>query len=76
MSQVTAAEIGRVSLFEGLPAEDLAALAAVATRQRLEDGDTLFEQGRPARSLHVVVEGGLVLRTEAGGRSIIVESLR
>ncbi|MDQ2964487.1 MAG: cyclic nucleotide-binding domain-containing protein [Chloroflexota bacterium] len=76
MSQVTAAEIARISLFEGLPAEDLAALAGVASRRRLGDGEALFEQGAPARSLHVVVEGGLVLRTEAGGRSIIVESLR
>jgi CRP-like cAMP-binding protein len=76
MSQVTAAEIGRVSLFEGLPAEDLAVLAGVASRRRLGNGEPLFEQGRPAQSLHVVVEGGLVLRTEADGRSVIVESLR
>jgi CRP-like cAMP-binding protein len=76
MSQVPAAEIGRVSLFEGLPSEDLAAIAAVASRRRLGDGETLFVQGQPARTLHVVVEGGLVLRAEADGRSVIVESLR
>jgi CRP-like cAMP-binding protein len=76
MSKVTTAEIARISLFEGLPAEDLATLAAAASRRRLEGGETLFEQGRPARTLHVVVEGGLVLRAEADGRSIIVESLR
>lgn len=76
MSQVTAAEIARISLFEGLPGEDLSALAAVAARRRLEDGETLFEQGQPAGTLHVVVRGGLILRAEADGRSIVVESLR
>jgi CRP-like cAMP-binding protein len=76
MNEVTADEIARVSLFEGLPAEDLTALAAVASRRRLGDGEALFEQGQPARTLHVVVQGGLVLRTEADGRSVIVESLR
>lgn len=76
MSQVTAAEIARISLFEGLPGEDLSALAAVAARRRLEDGETLFDQGQPAGTLHVVVTGGLILRAEADGRSIVVESLR
>ena len=76
MSQVTAAEVARISLFEGLPGEDLSALAAVAGRRHLADGQTLFEQGQPARTLHVVVSGGLTLRAEAGGRSIVVESLR
>jgi CRP-like cAMP-binding protein len=76
MNNVTADEIARISLFEGLPAEDLSKLAAVASRRRLGDGEALFEQGQPARSLHVVVQGGLVLRAEADGRSVIVESLR
>jgi CRP-like cAMP-binding protein len=76
MNKVTADEIGSVSLFEGLPAEDLFALAAVASRRQLGDGEALFEQGQPARTLHVVVGGGLVLRAEADGRSVIVESLR
>lgn len=76
MNKVTADEIARVSLFEGLPTEDLSALATVASRQQLRDGEALFEQGQPARTLHVVVHGGLVLRAEADGRSVIVESLR
>jgi CRP/FNR family transcriptional regulator, cyclic AMP receptor protein len=76
MSQVTAAEIAHISLFEGLPVEAQAALAAVARRRRLGDGETLFEQGQPAHTMHVVVEGGLVLRAEADGRSVVVDSLR
>jgi CRP-like cAMP-binding protein len=76
MSAVVAAEIARISLFEGLPDEDLTRLADVASRRRLEDGETLFQQGQPAGTLHVVVRGGLVLRAEADGRSVIVESLR
>lgn len=75
MSDVTAADVGRISLFEGLPDADLRRLAEVATRRHLDDGEVLFEQGRPARTLHAVVGGGLVLRAEADGRSVIVESL-
>jgi CRP/FNR family transcriptional regulator, cyclic AMP receptor protein len=75
MSDVRPDEIAGVSLFEGLPGEDHAVLAEAAGRRRLGDGQMLFEQGQPARTLHVVVRGGLVLRAEADGRSVVVESL-
>jgi CRP/FNR family transcriptional regulator len=76
MNPVTPAEIGRISLFDGLPDDELAGLAAVTGRKRLADGDTLFEQGQPAGTLHVVISGGLVLRADAGRRSVIVDSLK
>jgi CRP/FNR family transcriptional regulator len=76
MNPVTPAEIGRISLFDGLPDDELAGLAAVTVRKRLADGDTLFEQGEPAGTLHVVISGGLVLRADAGRRSVIVDSLK
>jgi CRP/FNR family transcriptional regulator, cyclic AMP receptor protein len=76
MNPVTPAEVGRISLFAGLPDDELAGLASVAVRRRLDDGATLFEQGQPASTLHVVVGGGLVLRADAGRRSVIVETLR
>ena len=76
MNQVTPSEIGRISLFEGLPEDELASLAAVTVRKRLGDGDTLFEQGQPAGTLHVVISGGLILRAEADRRSVIVDTLQ
>jgi CRP-like cAMP-binding protein len=72
---VSAADLGRIGLFEGLPAADLEALAAHASRRRLSDGDVLFEQGEAASTLYVVVDGGLVLRATGNGRSVIVEAL-
>ena len=74
MNPVTASEMGRISLFDGLPEDELAGLAAVTIRKRLDDGDTLFEQGQPAATLHVVMSGGLVLRADANRRSVIVDT--
>ena len=76
MNPVTPAEIGRISLFDGLPDDELAGLAGVTVRKRLDDGDTLFEQGQPAGTLHVVISGGLVLRANADRRSVIVDTLQ
>jgi CRP-like cAMP-binding protein len=76
MTAVTPADLERVSLFAGLPADDLAGLAAAASRRHLDDGEALFEQGQSAENLYVVERGALVLRAEDGRRSVIVESLR
>jgi CRP-like cAMP-binding protein len=76
MNPVTPAEIGRISLFDGLPEDELAGLASVTARKRLDDGETLFEQGQPAATLHIVITGGLVLRADADRRSVIVDTLR
>ena len=75
MIAVSATDLAGVPLFEGLPEEELAGLAAVSSRRRLADGETLFRQGQPAATLHVVVAGGLVLRADAGRHSVIVDSL-
>ena len=76
MSAVSGADLARVSLFADLPMDELDELAGHAVRKRLEDGEVLFEQGRPATTLHVVVDGGLVLRAEGDGQSVIVDTLR
>lgn len=75
MNAVSAAELAQVSLFEGLPEAELAQLAGAASRRLLDDGATLFRQGEPATTLHVVVSGGLILRADSGPRSVIVDSL-
>lgn len=76
MTPITAADLTGVSLFEGLPADELEPLAADSTRHRLTDGEVLFERHQPAQSLYVVVRGGLVLRAEDRGRAVIVDTLR
>jgi CRP-like cAMP-binding protein len=76
MNPITAVDLAGVGLFEGLPEDELEGLAAASAHRRLSDGEILFEQGTPARTLYVVVRGGLILRAEDGGRSVIVETLR
>ena len=76
MNAITANDLGTVALFEGLPEDELATLAAGSTHRALSDGEVLFERGQSARTLYVVVRGGLVLRAEDRGRSVIVETLR
>jgi len=76
MTVVDAADLARVSLFAGLPEDELAGLAGHSARRPLADGEVLFEQGRPARTLYVVVAGGLVLRRVDAGSSVIVDTLR
>ena len=76
MNAVDARDLGRVSLFADLPEDELAALAGQSTRRPLSDGEVLFEQGRPAQALYVVVGGGLVLRRDDAGSTVIVDTLR
>jgi CRP/FNR family transcriptional regulator, cyclic AMP receptor protein len=76
MNPVTSVDLARIGLFEGLPETELAALATDSAKRRLADGEVLFAQGEPARTLYVVVRGGLVLRAGGDGRSVIVETLR
>jgi CRP-like cAMP-binding protein len=76
MRPVEARDLARVSLFAGLPEDELAGLAGQAERRHLADGEVLFEQGRPARTLYIVVDGGLVLRADDAGSTVIVDSLR
>jgi CRP-like cAMP-binding protein len=76
MNPITADDLTGVSLFDGLPGDELATLAQASTRRQLSDGEKLYEQGEPAHLLYVVVRGGLVLRAEDRGRAVIVDTLR
>lgn len=76
MNAVSASDLAGVSLFAGLPGDELAGLAGQSERRHLADGEVLFQQGRPARTLYVVVAGGLVLRAEDAGSTVIVDTLR
>jgi CRP-like cAMP-binding protein len=72
---VSASDLGGIELLRDLPVSELEPLAAVASRRSLADGAVLFEQGDPAATLYVVLDGGLVLRAGAGGHSVIVETV-
>lgn len=69
---VTAGDLARFSLFGGLPAEDLAGLAARAERRIIGDGDALFEQGHAAATMFAVERGQVVLRSAQAARATIV----
>ena len=75
MTDVAPADLERIELFRGVPAEALDRLVAVASRRRLGDGEALFEQGQPARNLYAVLSGSVVLRTGSGAQAVIVENL-
>ncbi len=72
---VTGDDLAQLELFRGLAPDELAPLAASARRRRLADGEVLFEQGRPARSMYAILSGHLVLRAARGEHSIIVQTL-
>ncbi len=72
---VTTEALAGLALFSGLPAGELAPLAATATRRTLADGEVLFEQGRPARSMFAVLSGRLALRSARDGGSVIVQTI-
>ena len=72
---VSADDLARLELFRVLPSDELAPLAAEASRRRLADGEVLFEQGRPAHSMFAILSGSLVLRSSRACRSIIVQTI-
>jgi CRP-like cAMP-binding protein len=76
MNPITADDLTGVFLFSGLPPDELDGLAQASERRSLSDGDVLFQQSQPARTLYVVVRGGLILRAEDRGRAVIVDTLR
>lgn len=72
---VSSDDLASLPLFRDLPADELASLAAVATRRSLADGETLFEEGEPATTLFHVIRGGLVLRAGGAEGDVIVDTL-
>ncbi len=63
-------------LFAGLPAADLATLAAVAREQRLQARDYVFMEGDPALWFCLVVEGRVkILRQARAGKDVVLQLL-
>ena len=62
-----------VPLFEGLPEDALDHAVDLGRRERRRKGETLFEQGAPARAFHLVLAGRLkVSQTTAEGQQVII----
>jgi CRP-like cAMP-binding protein len=60
----------RVAVFEGLPADRLAELAAAGEEKRFEPNSIVFRKDDPCDGLYVVSAGGVVVRNEVAGQPI------
>lgn len=64
-------------LFNGLPPEDLAAIAAFTVPQALRKGEYLFHEGEPSRGCYVVQSGAVnVHRVNAAGKEQVIHVFR
>jgi signal transduction histidine kinase len=61
-----AAELRRLSLFDGLDDAQLADLVAASTEELTRRGQLLFDEGRPASSWWVLLEGTVALIRQVG----------
>jgi CRP-like cAMP-binding protein len=71
MQDVMAADLREVALFQEIEDRALAALAACATRKRLEAGKLVFKEGSAADSLYVLLAGSVkIFIHDAAGREM------
>jgi len=68
------ADLGRITLFKGLPAADLRALAERATSRTLPAGSVLFREGDPGDALYLILSGKVkVTLHDANGKEFVVD---
>ncbi len=72
---ITAAELRRIPLFDGLSDAQLGQLIAAGSEVRVEPGAELFHEGDPADSWYVVVDGGISLSRHDGRDEVRVGAL-
>ncbi|HEX5177289.1 MAG TPA: Crp/Fnr family transcriptional regulator [Chthoniobacteraceae bacterium] len=64
-------------LFLGLPASDIAAIAAFAIPKHLARGEYLFREGSPSEGFYVVQRGGInIHRESAAGKEQVIHLFR
>jgi CRP/FNR family transcriptional regulator len=74
---VTIDELRGSLLFGGLPADELAVLAAVGERCALPAGRSVFSQGEPGEALYLLVSGGVkVFKVQRDGRRATLRYVR
>lgn len=63
----------RWALLEGVPEEDVRRLLSVARRRTFDRGEVVFHEQDPADTLHLIVKGRFVVRTQTplGERAIL-----
>jgi CRP/FNR family cyclic AMP-dependent transcriptional regulator len=63
----------RWALLEGVPEEDVRRLLSVARRRKFDRGEVVFHEQDPADTLHLIVKGRFVVRTQTplGERAIL-----
>lgn len=77
MKALTGTDLEGYDLLAGLPAEDLAAMAACGTRIEVPAGETLFRQGDKADFFCLLEEGKVVVVLESpGGETANVLSVK
>ncbi|MGZ5429273.1 MAG: Crp/Fnr family transcriptional regulator [Thermoanaerobaculia bacterium] len=66
----------KVPLFEGVSAEDRAALARAATLRTYRRGETIVQQGQPGDAFYVLVRGRVAIAIVApDGREVVLNTL-
>lgn len=66
----------KVPLFEGVSAEDRAALARAATLRTYRRGETIVQQGQPGDAFYVLVRGRVAVAIVApDGREVVLNTL-
>jgi len=63
------------NLFVGFTRGDLEALAPAAERLELAAGEVLCHRGEPGSSLYVVSHGCIEVRSQVGGREVVLASV-
>ena len=63
----------RWALLDGVPEEDVRRLLSVARRRKFDRGEVVFHEQDPADTLHLIVKGRFVVRTQTslGERAIL-----
>jgi CRP-like cAMP-binding protein len=68
------ADLGRITLFKGLPAADLRALAERTTLRTLPAGSVVFREGDPGDSLYLILSGKVkVTLHDTNGKEFVVD---
>jgi CRP/FNR family transcriptional regulator, dissimilatory nitrate respiration regulator len=74
---ITESTLRSCQLFVGLPASDIAAIAAFTIPKHLAKGEYLFREGAPSEGFYVVQRGGInVHRESAAGKEQVIHLFR
>ncbi len=65
---VTTETLSRLSLFEGLPQEDLEALTGLCQEVTCHRGEILFREGETAKKMYILLEGVVTIQVQLTSR--------